>query len=217
MGRVRVTSGITVLALAVAMLSPGVGSGVGAGGSDGAPKSAAARAALRTYDDAITAARQAYARDADAAKEAATGELGEALKAATRAADLDEANRIKATIEQIAGDDTQVGGEPLGARAGKSPKGTWEARFLNGNRHVYEFDGRGGLRSSLDGRVWKGRVRREGRDLVCVFDGDDALQRFSFAGDRIFVEYFRPADRYPRETATDIATGLPVQPGRGVK
>ncbi len=196
--------GIVMIALAAG--APGVGAK-----SEAEPRSAAAKAAIRKYDKAMEKAMQAYSREAEIAKKGAATELAVALKAATRAANLEEANRIKAMIEGL---DDEVGlgnGSAPDVRAGKFPHGTWEVTYLNGNRHLYGFDGRGSVRCSLSGRViHSGKLRREDHDLIATFDGD-IIERFSFAGDRLFVEHFRPANRYPDASASDIATGLPTK------
>ena len=75
-------------------------------------KSAAATAAVRKYDAAIAKARGDYERAAKVARDVATRELGEAIKVATRAGDLNAANEIQAEIGALATAEPVLGDVP---------------------------------------------------------------------------------------------------------
>lgn len=65
------------------------------------PKSARAQAALRSYEAAVGVARREYDRAVATALKELTAELDVAKRAATRAEDLDEANRIAALVREL--------------------------------------------------------------------------------------------------------------------
>src|SRR5687767_14264488 len=86
-------------------------------------QSRAAQAAKRKFEDAALKADQEFARRMTVAREAAVKELVDAMRAATRAGDLDEANKIKAAIAELNED------APL---ASQGPLGRWVVRYSNG-------------------------------------------------------------------------------------
>ena len=161
--------------------------------ADSTPRSRAASAAKRKYDDAVAKARQEYSRRLETARAAAMNELREAMKAATRQADLDEANRINAVLGQL---DQDAPPPSQGSRL----TGRWQVRYGNGVQRVYEIrdDGSATWVATGTDALNRGRFQRSGSNLV--FDeGPLAVERWTACGERCFIEHFDPRSSFPNE------------------
>lgn len=168
-------------------------------------KSAAATAAVRKYDAAIAKARGDYERAAKVARDVATRELGEAIKVATRAGDLNAANEIQAEIGALA-----TAEPPAHVEVPTNLVGSWDVLYTNGYRRTY--------RMYADGTVeWVGE---KGRDKVKAYrqDGDllleierGKLERLTPAADgRLFVEHWNPGALFPDHPPAPI--GIATRP-----
>ena len=143
-----------------------------------------------------------------AAREAAARELNEAMRLATRAGDLDEANKIKRALDDLAQDTPAPAAGP-GAAPGsaRGPVGRWDMRYSNGVRRDYEIRPDGTVAWSSSNRAGKGKVERIENGWLVADDGDGNAERLTLAGDRLFIEHFHPAARYPKQGTDILAVG----------
>lgn len=199
MKRSAAVIGIVVIALAT--VAPGAGDD-----ADNAPKTAAAKSALRKYEKSLEKAQQAFAREAGTARKTATAELEVAMKAATRAANLDEANRIKAAIDAMRDDAAGQSGRAPRAVAGLS--GSWQTVYVGPeNRHVHEFRDDGTVRNTFVGHgEWTAKLERDAAGNT-VARYPQFIERYTVAGGRLYVEQFNPA-RYPDAAPGFVAIGV---------
>ena len=140
------------------------------------PRSAAAAAALAKRDKSIEAARVAYWNAVAAASKAATPELEAALKVAMKASDLDEANRIKASIEQVKADQAAALGQvrskglpdprSVTVRVPANVEWTKVGTVRRGEVLLIEADGRWSIKkgdaaatTGPDGITWEGHAQ----------------------------------------------------------
>jgi hypothetical protein len=204
---------IGIVAMALATVAPGAGAAQG-----DEPKSAAAKSALRKYEKVAEKAQQTYAREVDAARKAAAAELTTAMKAATRAANLDEANRIKAAIDGLKSDEpAAAAASPAKSRGGSGLVGAWQVVYIGGNQHVHEFREDGTVVNTfVDQAKWTAKVERDGDHVIAKYP--QFTERYTVAGDRLFVEQFSPGSLYPNLPPSVMAVGAREERGeRGGK
>ena len=168
-------------------------------------QSRAAQAAKRKFEDAAAKAEQEYARRLNVARETAVKEFNDALRAATRAGDLDEANRVKAAIAEL-NEDAPV--------ANQGPLGRWVVRYSNGVTRETEIRPDGTV-AWVDGdrKRGQGRLQRIGGGWLLPDDGNGNAERMVVTADRLYVEHFHPASHYPKEGTRTFAVGT-RSPGR---
>jgi hypothetical protein len=148
-------------------------------------KSSAARSAMAKYKRAVVDAEDELVAN-----------LEEAMKAATRAANLDEANRLKVAISELRGERNADAGEPVEALTG-----VWRIYFDNAHTHVLEVRGDGqAVLAEIDGhrRDIPGRVRTNqntGDVLLRLHSGP--IERLTLARGRLVVEHYPKPDDFP--------------------
>ena len=192
---------LAVLALFAATLAAASTAGDGAAAAAWDFKSTKAQTAKKRYDEAASRAEQEYARKMGVARDAAAKELGEAMRAATKAGDLDEANRIKQALEELTAELPPPG-------SGRGLVGRWEVRYSNGVRRAYEVKPDGAVTWTGGGsRGGRGTLRRAEGGWLLPEDGDGNAERWTLSGERLFVEHFHPKQRYPKEPADVLAVG----------
>ena len=94
-----------------------------------------ARDAKKKYNAALTAAEASYSRAESNAHKALTEDLQEAMKEATRAADLEEAVKLQAAIESVRV--AEAAARPQ--RPLCLPVGSWRVEFANGGAETCEI------------------------------------------------------------------------------
>lgn len=158
-------------------------------------KATAARTAVTKYRRDVARAEQEAERQIKAAREALIQELEKAKKAATKAADLKEANRLDAAIVNLRE------GHAAGRVPGGRVSGTWRITYDNGHWHLLEIrdDGQA-LLLEIDGALtgMPGRVKKHKRtgEIVLVLEGK-SIERLTAVRDRLVVEHFAPPANYP--------------------
>ena len=167
-----------------------------------------AQAARKRYEEAAARAEQEFSKKIATASETAIKELTEAMKTATRAADLEEANRISAAIDELKVSDPSPASAP-------SIVGGWRVTYTTGNVRQYRIDPDGSLSWTSDAvqGVVHGRVQRAGKEVL-IDDGKGAVERLTLAGERLFVEHFFPAERFPNNPPRIMAVGTRARPAR---
>jgi hypothetical protein len=81
-------------------------------------------------------------------------------------------------------------------------------RYTNGYRREYEVLPDGTAAWTIPTRSGRGKLQRdEGGAWLIANDGDGNVERWTLAGDRLFVEHFSPGTRYPKEPANFMAVG----------
>jgi hypothetical protein len=163
-------------------------------------KSRPAQAAKKKLDELVAKAEEDYFRRVGVAREMASRELTDAMRAATKAGDLDEANKIKQALSDLAG------GAP-GPGSGRGLVGRWDAKYTNGYRRDYEIRPDGAIAwSEAAGPSGRGKIRREeGGAWLIPDDGAGNAERWTLVGDRVFIEHFHPSARYPKDGANHMA------------
>jgi hypothetical protein len=123
------------------------------------------------------------------------------MRAATRAGDLDEANRIKAAIDEL-------NEASEGAGGGRDPVGRWDIHYSNGVDRTYEIRPDGSVAwTDGDGHRGQGRLQRLDGGWLMAEDSKGNAERIAVAGDRLYIEHFHPASRYPNERTRTMAVG----------
>ena len=165
--------------------------------------SRAARAAHKKYEEAVERAKQDYDRRVEAARKVAESELADAMKAATRHGDLDEANRIKAAVGRL---------KPNAAVTGSTRLlGAWQVRYANGIERTYEVRNDGTATWTEAGRAAVvGRFKQVEPEIV--YDENKlAVERWTVVGDRLFIEHFNPASGYPKARPLTLGVATRVE------
>jgi hypothetical protein len=184
---------LTGLSIASCLIAAGA---AGPAADDRRLKTAAANAALRKYDATVAKAKADYDKAVRPARELAVKELTDAMKAATRAGDLNEANEINAAIAAL--NAAAQGGADGGL------VGTWDVLYSNGHRRTYKL--------FPDGTVeWVGTRRtakafQRGGDLLLEIESGK-LERLSAWNGRLVLEHYYPATHYPNDPPDQIGFG----------
>lgn len=169
------------------------------------PKSPAATAALRKFEIASEKARKEYERAMNAASKQAITELDSALKVAMKDTDLKESQRIGAAASLI------KQGEFEPAAASRGITGTFHVVFTSGIDRVMQFNRNGSVNWQENGtRRDPGKMISSGGDTLLQLE-PGKIERIGVSGNRIYIEHFNPASRYPKEFATAIGVGYLVQ------
>lgn len=162
------------------------------------PQSPAVRAARKAYELALQSARADYSTKASAAREKYLGAVEIAMKQATRAGDLDEANRLKAEQLDIEAANFEADLSSLW--------GTWEMRW--GQRAItrYQFFKEGIVTRDLANEPQRGTIKRSGRDLLIDF-GNNSVMRVNLSGQRLILEYWDRSERFSTNYPDNIGIG----------
>lgn len=170
--------------------------------SPDSPKSPAATATLKKFEIASGKARKEYERAMNAASKQAVTELDSALKIAMKQGDLEESQRIDAAASQI----KQGEFDPS-----TTITGTFHVVFTSGIDRIMQFNRNGSVNWQENGaRKEPGKMISSGGDLLLQLE-PGKIERVGVSGNRIYIEHFNPAGRYPKEFATAIGVGYPVQ------
>lgn len=151
---------------------------------DSAIKSPQAKAAIAKAERAEEAAKAAYRKALTDAKRTQIVELKAALAVATKAGNLDEANAIKAAIDSV---EASLKADEAAKADTADGQGQYRVKFFGWADRLYEFDGRGNVRSTDLATKEVHEGKREGG--VYVFKG--RIERYTMAEGRLFVELFR--------------------------
>ncbi|HMF15190.1 MAG TPA: hypothetical protein VKE94_22905 [Gemmataceae bacterium] len=160
-------------------------------------KSPAAREAKRKYDALMKEAETKFARAITDAQKSLIEDLEATMKEATRAADLDEALKLRAALESVQRD--------VGGRADRSqltaclPVGRWSVEFANGVAETCEIrkDGTAGVAEPQ--RTSDGTAVIRGGSLVIAYQ-DDRVERWTPIGPKMVVEHWFPIAKFPSST-----------------
>lgn len=81
-------------------------------------------------------------------------------------------------------------------------RGVWAVRYATSGTRAYRFVNQ--VVTETSGTGLKGRVRRDGADWFLDFN-DGKIERLSFAGDRILIEHWDPANTFGNKPPSIIA------------
>jgi hypothetical protein len=164
-----------------------------------------AQAAKHKYDAALRKADEEHVRQIKDAKKVFLDDLDAALKEATRAVNLPEANKIDQAIKQL-----KSGEYPPQRKAAGAISGIWEITYTSGVVRVYDLTSEKDIRWKENGRIMgKGRLLKDNGDIVIDLH-DGKRDRITFAGERLFVEHFNPAAEYPNGRAAAMGVGQSI-------
>jgi hypothetical protein len=161
--------------------------------ADDAKLPAAAKASLEKLAKAEAKLEADYNKGLAGERQKTVAELDKAMKAATKAGDLDAALAVKARIEAL---QKQIGGEDLLGEGPKKPAvdlgkqivGRWQVDKSNGINAIIEFQADGGVVAAAGPFTVMGRwhVEKDGIDLIWGMD-PRRLERLQFEGPDRFV------------------------------
>ena len=143
---------------------------------------------------AITEAQAAYNLAVVDAHKKLRADLDRDLQAATKAADLDRAITIRDRLKRMDEEGPDVFKE--GKRPGNKPRivaGSWKMEYHpNGTTREFKVSESGVL------EIFGKRVALKSYGESWLYDcGHDKLERWTFAGSRLFVEHYSPANTFP--------------------
>jgi hypothetical protein len=158
-------------------------------------KSKPATEAKQRFDQVIKDHRLAYTKAATDAEKDLLKDLKSAMKEATKAADLDDAIKIKVAIEHIEKHGAGLDKAPVPTKL-KLPLGKWQMSNAQGVLGTYDF--------RIDGTVFWSEKSRQATGKAIVKDGaviviykDDRTERLTLSGERMIVEHWFPSSKYP--------------------
>src|SRR5262249_22862084 len=153
--------------------------------------------AKRKYDALLKEAETKVARAITDARESLIEDLEATMKEATRAADLDEALKLRAALESI---QREVGsGADRSQLAACLPVGRWSVEFAKGVAETCEIrkDGTAGVAEPQ--RTSDGKAVIRGGSLVIAYQ-DDRVERWTPIGPKMVVEHWFPIAKFPSST-----------------
>lgn len=160
-------------------------------------KTASVVAARKTFESALAKNREEFASAAAAASKKYEVAIEQGMRAATKAGNLDEANALKAELEDLSGRDFLKETSP--------PVGTWNLRWSEAAFTKYHF--------LPDGRVTRelpksnvGTLSRTGSNLIVDF-GDQGIARVNLDGERMVVEWWGKRQDFPDRYPTQFGVG----------
>ena len=158
------------------------------------PKKEAVSKSDAAFATAITEAQAAYNLAIVDAHKKLKADLDRDLQTATKAADLDRAVAIRDRLRKMEDDGPDVFKE--GKRPGNKPRivaGSWKMEYHpNGTTRAFKVSETGIL--EIDGK----RVALKPYGESWLYDfGNDKLERWTFAGSRLFVEHYSPSNTFP--------------------
>ena len=162
---------------------------------------AKAKAALLSFERKSQELKADFEKQTAVARKQLTEELTASMKEATQNQNLDEAIRIREEIACIKATDGQFS---------KTPFGTWAVGWTEPGwtTEYFTFDG--------DGKVKKGDPKGKERPSFTLSHRNDdwfievakgRFERFTFAGEVLFVEHFAPESHYPDGPARVMGRG----------
>jgi len=149
-------------------------------------------------------------------------ELEKALDEATKSGDLDDAIKIRDAIKVLkkGAEPPNISGPLEFGKSGDRPKyptGVWRIMWPNGSERLYRFSGKK-VKAEDSNASWKrtGSLTQKKSDLYLEFPSDDAIERLSMVGDRLFVEHWEPKSTYPKSDPKFVGRAVPAGKGRPI-
>ncbi len=88
--------------------------------------------------------------------------------------------------------------------------GKWQVHFTNGVDRVVDFRPDGTVISIENGIRRPGKIVQANNETLLQLDARK-IERLGVSGNRLYIEHFNPASRYPKEFPSEIGIGTPVQ------
>jgi uncharacterized protein (TIGR03067 family) len=155
-------------------------------------KAPAARATKKKLDAALTEADATFPRAAGNARKALIKDLEAAMKEATRAADLDEALKLRAAIVSI----KNAGATENRLHKASLPVGQWRVEFANGVAETCSIQAEGTAAVTEPQRTCAGKIGVQAGWFLISYD-DDRVERWTPVGRNMVVEHWFPKTQFP--------------------
>ena len=170
------------------------------------PKSTPALTAIHKADTAQKAARDEYDAALFKARRAELEELQSAMKTATRAADLDEANAIAVEIKQIKSDLADQAPPAITTEM----KGRWKTHHLNNELLNWSITDQ---KVTIDGREGSAVPQVKGNVMMMKWTTLGWINRLTFVGDKFIYEGWSPGHSVD-QPPDDSTVGFRVVAGK---
>jgi polyribonucleotide nucleotidyltransferase len=149
------------------------------------PKSASALAAIHKAAAAEKTAREEYDSALFKARRTELEELQTAMKTATRATDLDEANAIAGKVKQVKSELAETASPSIAAEM----KGRWKTHHLNNESLTWSITDQ---KITIDGREGTAVPEVKGNVMMMKWTNLGWINRLTFVGDKFIYEGWGP-------------------------